>query len=32
MMPVKTNTGLSWQTAPSADINTRVGNLETDVS
>ena len=32
MMPVKTNAGLSWQAAPSADINTRVGNLETDVS
>lgn len=32
MMPVKTATGLNWQTAPSADINTRVGSLETELS
>ena len=32
MMPVKTATGLNWQTAPSADINIKVGSLETELS
>jgi len=32
MMPVKTATGLSWRTAPSADLDTRVGTLESGLA
>lgn len=32
MMPVKTATGLSWQTAPSTDLDTRVGTLESGLA
>ena len=32
MMPVKTNSGLSWQIAPSANLDARVGSLESDMT